>query len=309
MPPSWSFLWNMSTSWYTVLTTYSKGQGVNGFLHHYIFNSVYWFSPHYLPFSLSADVWHPLPAGWQTCWLIHSCSFINDSWPREFQKKTTGRREREHERCSVCESEEACSTAAVPVTPVVRLNTPIQSISLHSSFAILPFTQWKQRGGRDGERDAAIERASTAAENWGDGGGGRAEEERESVSVLPEKNEELQRERESEGREEGALLFDWNTHSLSHWQGVCSASSHSVCLTYAHTAVALQKHAVKSSSITGTTHGISAALISSLRTDNNIKEQGGQLHRYDRRHTCARQATDISDFLLSYLCQATQKTS
>lgn len=93
-------------------------------------------------------MWHPLPAGWQTCWLIHSCSFINDSWPREFQKKTTGRREREHERCSVCESEEACSTAAVPVTPVVRLNTPIQSISLHSSFAILPFTQWKQRRRR-----------------------------------------------------------------------------------------------------------------------------------------------------------------
>ncbi len=105
----------------------------------------------------------------------------------------------------MCESEEDCSTAAVPVTALVRLNTPIQSISLHSSFVHPSIHTIKQRGG-GGERDAAMERASASAEN-----AGRKERRRERVYRA---NEELQREKE--GWEEGVLLSDCNTLSLSH---------------------------------------------------------------------------------------------
>lgn len=57
------------------------------------------------------------------------------------------------------ESEEACSTAAVPVTAVVRLNTPIQSISLHSSFAH-PSIHTIKAAGREGWRERSCDRES-----------------------------------------------------------------------------------------------------------------------------------------------------
>ncbi len=195
--------------------------------------------------------------------LTHSPPLIHKwSLTKRIQKnRQVGLREKEPERCCVCESEEDCSTAAVPVTALVRLNTPIQSISLHSSFvhpSIHTIKQW----GRGVERETLRWREHLLLQKTQGG----KERRRERVYRA---NEELQREKE--GWEEGVLLSDCNTLSLSHWQGVCSAPSPSICLslshththTHTHTVVVLQRHAVKSSSIIGTDsrHQLSADII------------------------------------------------
>lgn len=122
------------------------------------------------------------------------------------------------------------------------LNTPIQSISLHSSFAH-PSIHTIKAAGRVGWRERCCDRESICFCRNRSGEGAEEEEERECI-VPSQKKEELQRERE--GREESALLSNCNTFSLSHWQGVCSAPSHSVCLsvshTHTHTVVVLQRH-------------------------------------------------------------------
>lgn len=96
----------------------------------------------------------------------------------------------------MCDSEEGYSTAAVPVTAVVRLNTPIQSISFHSSFTH-PSIHTIKAVGRVGWRERHCDRESI---RFCRKHGGKGRRRRRESIVPSEKNEEHQRERERAGR-------------------------------------------------------------------------------------------------------------